>query len=349
MEVTRQKSRVKPELIHLINGFNLPSQSASLSKSRTPERTYFNNRGTTERLVSKRLHLSHSERLEAKRRTKGKLGELLGQLGEVELVDRLKMCSTKFSTITCGLHVISRKPLHHCDFRLCPFCASRRSQRIIKKYVPASREFLKIGSKTPVHLVLTQAHRKGELLIESRKRLMASFKKLGKRKFFENHFAGGLYAVEFTLAEDGCWHSHLHLLGFRRRFFDIAILRAEWLEITGDSHVLRLDKITDISTGLREVVKYISKPLDIERFDKSHIRQFLQLKGCRMFGAFGEFAKFCRTFEPSDNDADAGEENVSGFTEGECCPVCEKPLFEMVLTVGELVGFLRQIEVVPRR
>jgi hypothetical protein len=327
------------------NGFHSVHQPAHSSQSKTPGHTYFNNRGTNEQKFHKRQRTSQSGRLDAKRRTKGKLIDLLKKLGEVELVDRLKLCSQKFATITCGHHVISRQPLHHCDFRLCPFCAGRRSRRIIKKYVPAASAFLKIGNKTPVHLVLTQTHRQGETVAQSRKRLMASFKKLGKRKFFENHFAGGLFAVEFTLGEDGCWHSHLHVLGFRRRFFDISVLRAKWKEITGDSHVLRLDKITDISSGLREVVKYISKPLDIEKFGLSHIKQFLEIKGARMFGAFGEFAKFCRIFEPSDN---AESPEAGAFCEGECCPICEKPLFELVLTVRELVEFTKRLEAVPR-
>jgi hypothetical protein len=349
--VAQLKFNLKPSIGEpsFINGFNSVNLSGVKPKLAPPPSAYFNYRGTTEQKLNKSQQSSKSKRLEVKSRTKQKLASLLAQLGEVELADRLKLCSRKFATITCGSHIVGRQPLHRCDFRLCPFCANRRSRRIIKKYVPAATAFLRTGGKfTPVHLVLTQAHRHGETLAASRKRLLDSFKKLQKRRFWLNHFAGGLYAVEFTLDADGAWHSHLHILAFRRRFFDISILRAEWLKITGDSHVLRLDRIADVSSGLREVVKYISKPLDIERFDKSHVAQFLKLKNARMFGAFGEFAKFCRTFEPSDNGETGGDFETTGFCEGEACPVCAKPLFELILTVKELIGFTRRIEAVPR-
>ncbi len=67
-----------------------------------------------------------------------------------------------------------------------------------------------------------------------------------------------------------------------------------------------------------------------------------------MFGTFGTFARFCRAFDASDIDGKDEVENGSNYCEGDCCPVCENPLFEMVLTVKQLVGFMQRIEAVPR-
>ncbi len=332
---------------------NSPDSSDARSSLKSSSRTYFNNKGTTPPFPSKRQQKSASERLQIKHRTKETLVMLLKKVGEIELSDRVKMCGSKFSTLTCGRHVISRKPFHNCEFRLCPHCASRRSKKITRKYLPMMAEFLKVGKFTPCHLVLTQAHRKRETVARSRKRLMKSFGNLVKRKFFEEHFAGGIYAFEATISESvdsaGCWHSHLHLLVFRRRFFDISLLRSEWKKVTGDSHVLRLDPVKDIESGLREILKYVSKPLDIAKFKPRHLREFLLMKGAKMFGKFGQFGIFCRKFEPSDNPEPAeGEEIYSGYTEGDCCPFCDEPLFEMVLAVEELIGFMRRLEAVPR-
>jgi hypothetical protein len=65
-----------------------------------------------------------------------------------------------------------------------------------------------------------------------------------------------------------------------------------------------------------------------------------------MFGAFGLFSKFCRTFDASDIEGKSGDED---FCEGDACPICSKPLFEMILTVKGLIEFTRKIEAVPRR
>ncbi len=337
------------EPLHLINGFNSVNFRPALSKLEPSHQPYVHNRGTTAQRIKKRQCLSASQRLEKKQKTKETLILLLEKIGEKDLAERLRVCSSKWSTISCGTHVISRRPHHRCEFRLCSFCASRRSRKIQTKYLPLLNEFLRIGKRsTPVHLVLTQAHRRGETLNESKARLMSSFGKLKRREFWQNHFYGGIYAFEATIS-DGLYHSHLHVLAFRRRFFDVSILRAEWRKITGDSHVLRLDKISDIESGLREVVKYISKPLDIEKFSPKHLREMLELRGQRMFGAFGLFSKFCRTFDASDIEGKSGDEENYGFCEGDACPICSKPLFEMILTVKGLIEFTRKVEAVPRR
>jgi hypothetical protein len=67
-----------------------------------------------------------------------------------------------------------------------------------------------------------------------------------------------------------------------------------------------------------------------------------------LFGAFGLFAKFCRNFDASDIEK-SDSENYGGYYEGDCCPLCDQPLFEIILPVQELIGFLRKIEAVPRR
>lgn len=306
---------------------------------------YLDNRGITKE--KPKIKQSYSSRLGTKHRTKTKLAGILSKLGEDELVERVSLCGSKFTAITCGTHIVQRKPHFKCDFRLCPFCAERRSKKLINKYLSPAVEFAKKHRVVPVHLVLTLKHRRDEDLKGTRQRLLNSFKKLIKRKFFEGHFAGGTYAVETTIGRDGLWHCHLHILGFRRRFFDIELLRQQWLSATGDSSVLRLDKIEDLHLGLREVFKYISKPLDIEKFDAGHIKQFLRIKGLRMFGKFGHFDKFCRDYEPSDNE-DVQPVESTVFFEGDACPVCSRPLFELSLTVENLIVFARRLETVPR-
>jgi hypothetical protein len=111
-----------------------------------------------------------------------------------------------------------------------------------------------------------------------------------------------------------------------------------------------LKPITDIAAGLREVVKYVSKPLDIRRFGAEDLKEFLGLKNMRMFGTFGEFRDFCKDFEPSDNDAAAvGDlESLSrDLVEGCACPQCNQPLFDLRMSAKELPQFYEQAESSP--
>jgi hypothetical protein len=198
-------------------------------------------------------------------------------------------------------------------------------------------------------LVLTQTHRQEDRK-QSAKRLKDSFTKLQRRAFWKKHFKGGTWSLEFTKDKNGLHHTHLHIIGFRRKFFDIELLRGEWLAATGDSHVLNLKPIEDIATGLREVVKYVSKPLDIRRFGAEDLKEFLGLKNMRMFGTFGEFRDFCKDFEPSDNDAAAVGELESfsrDLVEGCACPQCSEPLFSLRLSNKELPQFYEQVESSP--
>jgi hypothetical protein len=212
------------------------------------------------------------------------------------------------------------------------------------------RAFLRHHHVKPVHLVLTQTHRK-ESRKESVARIRSSFTKLTRRSFWKQYFRGGTWSLEFTKDKNGLHHTHLHIVGFRRKFFDIELLRDEWLAVTGDSHVLHLKPILDLATGLREVVKYVSKPLDIRRFGAEDLREFLKLKNMRMFGTFGEFRDFCKDFEPSDNDAAVGElESLArDLVEGCACPQCNEPLFDLRMSGKELPQFYEQTESSPPR
>jgi hypothetical protein len=270
-------------------------------------------------------------------------------IGEVELADKINRCHSRISVLTCGRHIARVIPNFTCEFRLCPDCGRRRSRKIQNKYLPMMRGFMLHNKVTPVHLVLTQTHRE-ESRKQSIKRIKDSFTKLQRRVFWLDHFKGGTWSLEFTKDKNGFHHTHIHIIGFRRKFFDIELLRGEWLAVTGDSHVIHLKKVEDIATGLREVVKYVSKPLDIRRFGADDLKEILGLKNMRMFGTFGEFRDFCKGFEPSDNDAaPVGdlESLARDLVEGCACPQCDQPLFDLRMSGRELPQFYEQVESSP--
>ncbi len=315
------------------------------SESKPSKLAYLDNRVTKSQRGTKRMR---SQRARERLRTKEHLERLANELHEVELADKLRRCHSRLSVLTCGRHIAQIIPNFTCEFRLCPDCGRRRSRKLQNKYLPMMRAFLRNRRITPVHLVLTQTHRK-ETRKQSAKRIKDAFVKLQRRAFWKEFFKGGTWSLEFTKDKNGLHHTHLHIVGFRRKFFDIELLRGEWLAVTGDSHVLNLKPILDIATGLREVVKYVSKPLDIRRFGAEDLREFLKLKNMRMFGTFGEFRDFCKDFEPSDNDAAVGESEslARDLVEGCACPQCSAPLFDLRLSKSELPQFYEQIESSP--
>jgi len=333
----------------------IPILQPHFSKVQSRSRTYLDKGVTTKHQPHKpkKKSVLASERLEVRKASKGLLVGLLDELNTMEskeISDKVKLCGSKFSVITCGSHIVTRQPLFRCEHRLCPFCASRQSKDKLKKYLPKAVAFVRHSPVpvTPCHLVLTLTHREGETIRQAKKRLYDAFRKLIRRDFWEEHFAGGLYKIEATVDKNGLWHCHLHAVVFRKKFVkDLEQFRSEWLAVTGDSSVLRLDKLTDVRSGLVEVLKYITKPNDFEKYTVEHIRQLLELKGERMFGVFGEFSKFARKYTPSDNEMNELFERFD-YAEGDCCPHCENPLFSVILSDSATIDFCRRLESMPK-
>ena len=289
---------------------------------------------------------TRSERASYRLKTRKTLQGLCLEIREPELADKLCRCHANLAVITCGQHIARVIPDYACGFRLCPDCARKRAGKLLTKYLPAVVAFPAVSNTTPVHLVLTQAHRK-ETLREAVKRITAHFKTLRNRKFWNEHFKGGLFAVEFTIGKDGLYHAHLHILAFRTRFFDVQLLKDIWLEITGDSTNLRLDQVKGGIDTLREVLKYAVKPASIDDFTPAHLRDFLAMKKQRMFGTFGEFQKFARTYEPEPESVALVAQIEAGI--GRPCSHCGNELFDIRLRGSDLPEFLKRVDMSHRR
>jgi hypothetical protein len=207
--------------------------------------------------------------------------------------------------------------------------------------------FIRQNRVTPVHLVLTQTHRE-ETRAQSVKRLKSAFNNLIRRDLWKEHFKGGTWSLEFTKGKDGLHHTHLHVIGFRTRFFDIDLFRSEWLAVTGDSYVLHLDPITELSKGLLEVFKYVSKPLDTDRFTAEDLKDFLKLRNTHLFGSFGEFRSFKSNYVATDDDKVSLPDysRYGSLVEGCACPSdnCDRPLFEKRSSAQGFANYLRRIE-----
>ncbi len=325
------------------NGFNAPGIAhRSPEKGQVEHHAYVHSGTTTAHFTKRKSRKKTSESLAIKRKTKLKLVELLGALGEVESSESMSNCGEKWTVVTCGEHIAAKIPFHRCNIRYCPLCGSRRANKYVKKYLPYVVEFVKQNPRfKPCLLTLTQKKIKGESKKDARERILKSFKQLIRRKFFVEYFAGGIWACEVTESESGN-HSHLHIVIFRRKFIDAKLLKEEWSKVSPGAKNLNIRLIDSLENGLRESIKYISKPIPAENLTLQSVKEILELKGLRMIDTFGEFRSFYRDFELPK--ADETESDKVDFVIGECCPACSKPLFEQIISDVELIAYHRRRE-----
>lgn len=240
-------------------------------------------------------------------RSRRKLYDLANSTGHYKLAGRLNRCRSTLRIRSCGDHVETVGADYECCIRLCPTCGRKRSGKLIAKYGPAAAAFPAVSNTQAVHLVLTQVDRPGETAKESVTRLMVSWRKLQRRRFWEEHFKGALWVIDPQVQPNGSYHTHMHLVAFRRKVFNVETLRALWLEITGDSVNFFIERIQPTANGgiagaMREAVKYAVKPQSIDNWTKRHFREFVAMKGTHLVGVVGEFAKFAREYQPPPDE-----------------------------------------------
>jgi len=281
--------------------------------------------------------------------TKQKLVDLARAASEYELADRHQRCFANVTAITCGKHVAKLIPDYTCGSRLCPNCARRRASKLLRKYLSAVVAFPSVSKTEACMLTLTLKHRP-ETLKASVKRLTDSFKALRRSAIYKAYFQGGMFSVEFTIGKDGLYHTHMHAYVFRTRKLsrdDLQKLKDRWLEITGDSTNLRLDPITGAPIdAAREVLKYTVKPACIDDLTKQHYKDFVAMKKQRMFGTFGEFQKFARTYEPDAEEIESLFPPTATHI-GDACSSCGNPLFDVRVKGSELSDFLARLDASP--
>jgi hypothetical protein len=334
----------------LINGFDAAVSTPAKSKLETLPNTYVHS-GTTfshQRIAQLKQKKAKSERLKLRYKTRDTIIGLLNEVGETKTADSMELCGAKFSVLTCGDHIASKTPFHRCNVRYCPMCANRRSSKYQNKYLPYASAFVKDSpvKLTPCLLTLTQKKITGERLKDSRERVLASFRKFIRHSFFAEYFAGGVFTIENTVS-DNANHTHIHCVVFRKKFIDHKLLKNQWSLVSPNAENLNIKLIDSLESGLRECIKYVSKPIDAARFERQHLLELLEIKGKRMIDSFGEFRKFCRDYELPETETTEREKLV----EGSCCPKCNDKnnlLFAITLTSAQLIDFYRQKELSAR-
>ncbi len=200
------------------------------------------------------------------------------------------------------LETVKLVDLKRCQIHLlCPFCAAGRAGNQVSAYSEKLGVVLAANPRLkPVFLTLTVKN--GPDLVERFEHLASSFKTMNQRRRDwivkgRGHvefckLKGAVFSYEVTFNEkSGEWHPHLHIFGLLDSWIDRDMLAAEWLEITGDSHVVDVRRVRKVNGSYREafqeVFKYALKFSDMSL--PATLEAYLCLKTRRLQGSFGLF------------------------------------------------------------
>jgi hypothetical protein len=181
---------------------------------------------------------------------------------------------------------------------LCPLCAIRRGSKMVETLVERYNHIVKTNPPGLKMSMITLTVKNGEDLTERHEHLKKSFQRIltkrrsvltrGKGKTEFSKIEGLFGSYEVTKPSD--WHPHMHLIVLHRERISAAALKREWLSITGDSHVLRIDSCRhpdDPAQDFLEVCKYALKFADLTPDD--NLEAYEALHGKRLVVSSGLF------------------------------------------------------------
>ena len=197
-------------------------------------------------------------------------------------VGKVRLSSARF----CKQHLI------------CPLCAIRRGAKTLKAY---TERYQAIMTKHPSWRLsmITVTVKNGDNLKERFQHLQQSMQRVferrrdwlkkgwGQTEWRKVHGYVGTYEV--TNQGKG-WHPHAHIMVLHTESFNYATLKAEWFDITGDSHVLNVTPAKHPESpeiDFLEVFKYAVKFSDLTPAD--NVTAFLTLRKHRLLFSGGAF------------------------------------------------------------
>lgn len=180
---------------------------------------------------------------------------------------RLGLCCCCPTWMTNGTGEL-KPSLARCRDRMCPLCATRRSNQAMARMGELVTRF-----NAPRAVTLTLAS-KNESLVAMLDRLLSCWKTLKDTDLWRKHFWRGVWGLEITLnIQTGQWHAHMHLIT-DGLFLSQKQLKAAWFAITGDSYIVDIRAVHDRRGATWDLAGYISKPLDCLHWPDDKIREY---------------------------------------------------------------------------
>lgn len=266
------------------------------------------------------------DRLDKYARAHGRALEMAGWIGtNVPLKTRKAMGvpSVKADLENCGSWLMFRhyytvdqvKLSSMCSCKrhlLCPLCAVRRAAKCVKAYMDRLQVIQAQDPTLKAYLVTYTVkdgpdlqerfnHIHGNLssYLHRRSKANTAIKRIseglqrssGHRPVEANKAQGGVGSYEIKRGSgSGEWHPHAHWIWLCHVEPDMGVLRDEWRNYTGDSHMVDVTPFHDqenVSSGFLEVFKYALKFSSLSTQDNWQAFSLLQRR--RLISSFGVF------------------------------------------------------------
>lgn len=248
---------------------------------------------------SKTYHFRHNSWAPTRRRVRTALAELApSHVVSLARRDRFEDCGRRswiMQSTTDPTHF--KFVTDHCRDRFCVPCGQHRanviSENLDRRLGPGPYRFL----------TLTLRHSDTSLSSQLT-RLLKSFRRLRQRAFFKERVTGGSAFFEMKRTPDGRrWHPHLHVI-LEGRYLPHPLIKAAWLDITGDSYVVDIRLVRDRAYTIWYCAKYSTKPVppSVVRDPHALTEAIVALSGRKLINPFGPWARWNLLEEPSDDD-----------------------------------------------
>jgi hypothetical protein len=272
--------------------------------------------------------------------------DIIRRLDKINHKDALRMrqCCSLFKTTTCGQHTIKSYPTFRCKRLFCADCASERATRLSRQTELKIAEAMKVTSGRLCFLTLTTTN--APTLEEGLSKLKKAFTQFKRKKVWKQHINGFFGGFDYTFnSKTNSFHVHLHLIVLRGKFWKQSDISDAWYEVTGDSFIVDIREVKDIHNGVKELCKYVVKPLDLMKMPDAQFREVVEMKkGTRMFISGGCF------YNVKLDDADDADEHIfnqfSDLKAGDACPFCNEELFDVLVDRQGHIG-LHELNAMP--
>jgi hypothetical protein len=264
---------------------------------------------------------SYTRKSQDRRTTKARLVELLFAAGSAEAAKKVASCNSKYFGLACSNgHSAQILPTFRCRNRLCPYCASERQRRTFSKLWPILKSYAQSDRGERVVLITLTFRNSFEQLAVQDKHFKAAFRRLRRMKRWRDRISGALCGYEFTVTPTG-WHYHAHILSSRKAWYDQTELADDWQKAArGRGEIVDIRAVSDLSYGLRDLLQYCFKPLDLEMWTAADVQQFEAMRRIKLSECFGELRGLKIEADEIDNYT------VNRLFVGYPCPECGERL-----------------------
>lgn len=184
-----------------------------------------------------------------------------------------------------------------CRDRLCLPCSQDRG------YVIRHNVLAQLRGQ-PARFVTLTLRQSPDSLDTALTRILACFRRLRQRMFWQRRVTGGVAFIEFKWgSRNQQWNVHLHVIT-HGRYIPKADLQAEWYAITGDSYIVDVSFVRDEARVAGYVTTYCTKPYDRDTLTAPALIDEIvhAVHRKHMVVAFGDWVNVATTKSPTDGE-----------------------------------------------